>query len=487
MTSIQHNLSKINRLINELLDFKKQEQDFIPMNFSRQNIVDLLHRIYVTFREYATAQQIKFVWHAPQTPIEMWYDAEQLEKVFYNLLSNAFKHTPAQGTITLAISHTETQITIRVSDTGSGISPMYQQTIFDPFFQVPNDDKTSIGTGLGLTVAKGIVKAHYGDISIESEVGKGTTFSVTLPLGEDHIPAELKKETPETDPQPIESSELPDKKFMEEIVNSRKELGGKRTHILIVEDNDELRQHLSALFEPIYNVTQAHDGMEGWQLIQKELPDIILSDLMMPNLDGYELCSKVKNNLTTCHIPFVILTARVTEESALEGFRHGADDYISKPFSSRILITKCNNLVNSRLLMQNKFAHSTSLRPQLIATNSLDQQLIEKAAEVVQRNLTNPDFDIILFAREMALCRTKLFTKLKGVTGQTPNQFITNIRLKTSITLLETKPDLSIGEISYMVGFNSPSYFIKSFHTLYGTTPTAYRNTLQEKKTGTSA
>ncbi len=483
LTGIQYNIGKINRLINELLDFKKQEQDFIPMSFTCQNIVELLGRIHASFREYAIAQQIDFIWEAPDEPIEIWYDTEQLEKVFYNLLSNAFKYTPPQGKICLAIHAEKTHIVIRVSDTGSGIPPMYQQTIFDPFFQVPNDNKASIGTGLGLTVAKGIVKAHYGDISIQSEPGHGTTFSVSLPVGEEHIPPELKKSVPAGNiPYPDTPDNLPDKKFMEEIASSRKALGGKRTRILIVEDNDDLRQHLTSLFEPIYEVIQAQDGMEGWQLLREELPDIILSDLMMPNIDGYELCTKVKNNLTTCHIPFVILTARITEESTLEGFRHGADDYIAKPFNSRILITKCNNLVNSRILMQNKFAQSTSLRPQLIATNSLDQQLIEKAAEVVRKNLTNPDFDIILFAREMALGRTKLFTKLKGVTGQTPNQFITNIRLKTSITLLETEPGLSVGEISYMVGFNSPSYFIKSFHALYGTTPTAYRNNLKNKQ-----
>ncbi len=476
MIGIQGNLNKINRLINELLDFKRQEQDFQQMAFSGHDMVALLGKVYLTFREYAAERSIRFSFEHPDTPVEVWCDAEQLEKVFYNLLSNAFKYTKAGGEITVSLIAAQDNAVVKVSDTGSGIEARHQQHIFDPFYQAPHKGDGVLGSGLGLSITKGIVVAHYGHISLDSEPGQGSVFTVSIPMGKEHIPQEYLHTKKDEDSKCIEDLGAVDARFIEEVMRSRSETGiEEMPTIMIVEDNDELRGLLVALFTPLYKVVEACDGQDALQKLDSSAPDIILSDLMMPRVDGNELCRKVKGDFATSHIPFVILTAQVAVESALEGFRHGADDYIAKPFNSRILVTKCNNLVNSRAHLQAKFARSTSLTPSMLVTTRMDEELIEKAVEVVIRNISNPDFDIVLFAREMALGRTMLFSKLKGVTGQTPNQFITNIRLKHSVTLLRQHPELSVGEVAFMVGFNSPSYFIKSFRMLYGLTPVAFR------------
>ncbi len=479
VVGIQRNLQRMNKLINELLDFKKQEQEFMQMSFSRQDIVAMLNKILLSFKEYAASKNIelRFDNRSGKDKIEMWYDPEQLEKVFYNLVSNALKYTPNGRSVTVELSDTDSSVRVKVIDTGEGIDPAYHQAIFDPFFQVPDNARAGIGTGLGLSITKGILKALYGEIALESEKGKGSTFTVTLPKGDGHIPAQLKRKEIDEDELSVDDINSLDKAFVDDIVRSRQETGAQSPTIMIVEDNDELRHYLALLFEPIYKVIVAHDGLDAWQKLDHDLPDIILSDLMMPNMDGNELCIKVKNNINTSHIPFVMLTAKIAVDSMLEGFKSGADDYIAKPFNSKILITKCNNLVNTRIMLQNKFVSSKSVSPDmLVATNAIDHEFMEKAIQIVTDNMTNPDFDVVLFAREMAMGRTRFFMKLKGVTGQTPNRFITNIRLKKSVELLQDKPDLSIGEISYLVGFNSPSYFIKSFKALFGITPSTFKS-----------
>jgi CheY-like chemotaxis protein/nitrogen-specific signal transduction histidine kinase len=475
ITGIQGNLHKITRLINELLDFKKQEQDFRRMRFAPANLVVLLERVCLTFREYAAQRDIRFGFEHPEEGLQVWCDAEQIEKVFYNLISNSFKFTESRGEITVSLERSGEEAVVKVRDTGSGIDARHQEHIFDPFYQAPGKSETSLGSGLGLSIARGIVLAHYGQISVESEPGRGTIFTMAVPLGREHIPAELLHEERDEDEECARDIESIDERFIEQVAESRDNAGVGMPTIMIVEDNAQLLKHLSALFAPLYRVIEASDGLDAISKLSGNQPDIILSDLMMPGMDGYELCRRVKNNFATSHIPLVILTAKVAEESALEGFRHGADDYIAKPFNSRILVTRCNNLVNTRVQLQNKFARSTSVKPALLAASRIDRQFIERAAEVVVRNITNPDFDIVLFAREMALGRTKLFTKIKGVTGCTPNRFITNVRLKHSVALLEERPDLSVSEISFMAGFNTPSYFIQSFRALYGVTPAAWR------------
>jgi DNA-binding response OmpR family regulator len=337
------------------------------------------------------------------------------------------------------------------------------------------DTTTRQGSGIGLALANGVVGLHHGKIEVASEVNKGSIFAVTLMMGENHFEDAEKTHFKEHESNFIAEIITPDKEFIEEIKLSQQKVNAQNSSILIIEDNEELLQLLSGIFEPIYKVTTATNGVEGFEKATEVQPDIILSDVMMPRMSGVEMCSKLKSNFETSHIPIVLLTAQTAADYVVQGLLTGADDYIVKPFNTKVLVTRCNNLVNSRKLLQQKFALQIDIDPQLIATNSIDQQLLEKATLIVEKNIDNAEFDVNAFASEMWLSRTNLFNKLKGVTGQTPNDFIVNIRLKKSIYLLVNNPELSIADITVQVGFGSTSYYIKKFHKLFGVTPAQYR------------
>jgi DNA-binding response OmpR family regulator len=284
------------------------------------------------------------------------------------------------------------------------------------------------------------------------------------------------------DNRTIEVNRLMDKQFVDDIIRTQEEAGSRGAKLLIVEDNNELRQYLTELFDPFYKIAVASDGEEALQKLEYYTPDIIVSDLMMPNVDGVELCRRVKNNVETSHIRFVMLTAKMTVESELEGFRSGADDYIAKPFNSKILVTKCNNLVNSRLQQQKSFMYSHSMSSdELAGDNTIDKMFLDSVMKIMNEHIADASFDIGEFAREMAMGRTSFFMKLKGITGQTPNKFMTNVRLKKSMDIMKNDPALSVGEVSYMVGFSSPSYFIKLFKELFGETPASFKKTLAKE------
>lgn len=472
--SINRNLGKIHSLLGELLDFKKHEQgSVIQVRFREQDLLPVLQRTSLVFKEFAANQRKRFEFRNDcGNGIPLWFDAEQLDKVFYNLLSNAFKHTPEEGSVTLGVSEDEDHVTVTVADTGEGIAPEHLGSIFEPFYQVPDSASAQKGTGLGLSITQGIVKAHGGEIRCSSALNVGTTFTVTLPKGDAHIPAGQKDETPLPETETKQSLAPLESAYTDTIKKARGE--DVQPSILIVEDNGELREYLATLFAPIYSVTTACDGADAWEKLEHHVPDLILTDLMMPNLDGNELCIKVKNSFYTSHVPVVILTAKTAEESVLESLRNSADDYIVKPFNAKVLVAKCNNLVNTRIGLQRSFEHSAD-SPERLATNEIDRAFIEKAIRVVTENLTNPDFDVNQFASEMALGRTRLFGKLKGVTGQTPNKFITTVRLRYAREKLSDPEDFSVGQVSDMAGFSSPSYFIRAFKSVYGLTPAAFK------------
>ena len=472
--SINRNLGRIHSLLGELLDFKKHEQgSVIQVRFREQDLLPVLQRTSLVFKEFAANQRKRFEFRNDcGKSIPLWFDAEQLDKVFYNLLSNAFKHTPEEGAVTLGVSEDEDHVTVMVADTGEGIAPEHLGSIFEPFYQVPDSAGAQKGTGLGLSISQGIVKAHCGEIRCSSALNVGTTFTVTLPKGDAHIPAGQKDETPLPETETKQSLAPLESAYTDTIKKARGE--DVQPSILIVEDNDELREYLATLFAPIYGVTTACDGADAWEKLEHHVPDLILTDLMMPNMDGNELCIKVKNSFYTSHVPVVILTAKTAEESVLESLRNSADDYIVKPFNAKVLVAKCNNLVNTRIGLQRSFEHSAD-SPERLATNEIDRAFIEKAIRVVTENLANPDFDVNQFASEMALGRTRLFGKLKGVTGQTPNKFITTVRLRYAREKLSDPEDFSVGQVSDMAGFSSPSYFIRTFKSVYGLTPAAFK------------
>jgi signal transduction histidine kinase/ligand-binding sensor domain-containing protein/DNA-binding response OmpR family regulator len=475
MQSVHKNTLRMGKLINELLDFRKQEQGYLQIRVSQQDIIAFLNEIILTFKEYAAHKQINFSFLHSESCINLWFDTNQMEKVFYNLLSNAFKFTPVGGDICISVTVEGVTVVIDVSDSGSNINEKDIDKIFDRFYQAENGYNTGTGTGIGLALAKGIVDLHHGTIKARNLPEGGCRFSVSMPIGDDHF-SEEQKATPDLmNPNNINFYPVPDEAFMNEIMESQRQLSEQKSRILLVEDNAELLDLLVQIFKPLYEVTTAVNGADAFEKAIQQQPDIIVSDIMMPVMSGTELCSKIKSNLETCHIPVVLLTARTTIEYTIEGFRMGADDYLTKPFNTRLLIIRCNNLVNNRKQLQAKFSKQSNNDIELIATNSLDQQFMSKAIGVVEKMLDNSAFDVNQFASEMLMGRTAFFHKLKGITGQTPNEFITNIRLKKSLQLLVEQPEMSITDIGYELGFSSPSYFTKCFREVFGVTPAKYR------------
>ena len=477
LVNIHRNTLRMKRLITELLDFRKQEQGFEKFKYSKQDIYAFLDEIYLSFKEYARGKQINLEFLNKDRNLEVWFDVVQLEKVIYNLLSNAFKYTSLGGTVSLSVQEYENSVVILISDTGIGIAEKSLDKIFDRFYQVDSTDNQK-GTGIGLALAKSIIEVHKGKISVRSMEGKGTTFVVELPLGDSHIADSQKVATPDIDSSCISELTMYGDKALTDVMddeNPANESEDTKSKILIVEDNEELRGLLVRLFSKVYSVCEAQDGEEGLDKTKEIQPDIVLSDIMMPKMSGIEMCRKIKSNFETSHIPVILLTAQTAEEYTMQGLKMGADDYVTKPFNVKHLFMRCNNLVNSRKLLQKKYAKQMDNNVDILATNSADHQFMEQCVACIEQNLDNPDFDVNMFAQAMNTGRTKLFLKIKGITGQTPNDFILNIRLKKAQMLLKQMDTKTVSEIAYEVGFNSPSYFIKRFRELFGVTPAQYQ------------
>ncbi len=463
LQNIRKNAANLKKLINELLDFKKQEQGLVKLKVARQDIVKYLHHIFVSFQDYGNSLNINTSFLSTEEKIEAWFDVAQMEKVFYNLLSNAFKFTPPSGAISMLVKRNGDTVEIIVEDTGVGIKEESITRIFNRFYQAQDTD-TSIqpldpGTGIGLALVKDIVEQHHGTISVLSNFGKGSAFKIILPLGRDHFGA-----------GDFPVNEVPEVAVVEGMNGD--EGSEKKNTILIVEDNTDLRNILMELFLPMYKVVTASDGAEVMRMVKEIMPDLVLLDIMLPNISGIELCKKIKSDLATRNIPVVLLTAAVAPEKKLEGLQIGADDYITKPFESRELIIRCNSLINNRIRLKDV---SVPVVEKVYPGNRQHQQIIQDATRLVLKNLDNPEFSMDQFAAELNISRSSLFTKIKEITGQTPNDFITEIRLRKSLELLKENKEEAVSNIAFSVGFNDPSYFIKQFKKFYGVTPGQYR------------
>jgi len=484
---IYKNAYRMRSLINELLDFRKLEQKHVMLKVHEQNLIDFLKELYLSFYEYAMSRSINYYFESKEENIPCRFDPEQLQKVFYNLLSNAFKYTPAGGTIQMIVSQNKDEIIVRVTDNGVGIESKELNKIFDPFFQADNKIGSSddTGTGIGLSITKNIVELHHGKITVESSPGYGSIFTVHLLKGCEHFlnDTNVTFDSEPPDWEIVIPDSLPDSVFLEQMTEASGVLleSDKRTRpvILIVEDKEELLQTLSSLFSPLYHVLLARNGAEGLQKAQEEKPDLILSDIMMPVMSGSEMCLRIKNNIDLCHIPVVLLTALTSEEQNIKSFQYGADDYISKPFNAKILLARCNNLIRSRSLFQKRLKNQTDFDVQLLANNPLDKNFLEKIESIIEQHLTDPDFGINKFSREMAMSRSSLFAKVKDLTGMTPNAYMLNHKLKRAAVLLKNNPELQIVEISDRLGFNSAGYFSRCFKARFNKSPQEYRRTCE--------
>lgn len=473
---------QLKELIGELLDFRKQEQGKMKLKVSQMNLVNFLNETYLLFQPYAESKHIHFEFHKQQDDIELWFDWKQMRKVINNLLSNAVKHVPSQGRIVMEVGTTDSEAWFSVEDNGSGILPADIDKIFDRFYQSSADTELNAGTGIGLALTKGIVELHHGKISVESVQGEGAKFMVRIPLGKELYKQDEIIEASEgaiisqltLDEQKKElATEFSDSENIEEGLVGGKD--GFRPRILIVEDNESIRHMLAELFEGLYEVTTAVDGQDALEKVNEVSPHIVLSDVLMPRMSGIELVKQLKGNLDTCHIPVVLLTARTEIEQNLEGLKIGADDYITKPFDSRLLVFRCNNLVNNRRKLQEYFTKQPTVDTPVLATNPLDKEFLDEVIKVFEQHLDDSDFTIDMLAQQMLVSRTRMYAKIKAITGQTPNDFFITLRLKKAAFLLRNNPELNVTQISDQTGFSSPRYFSKLFKKAYQLTPMAYR------------
>ncbi len=492
ITLANRNARRLLHLINQLMEFRKIETGKLQLKVSKGDLSEFFDGILNSFNQLAREKKISYtiVPHHPQ--IETWFDHEKLENIVYNLVSNAFKYTPENGAITVEFGvqgvetagdsdngdQTVNHLKISVTDTGVGIPKDQIQNIFKRFYRVNNDATLKArGSGIGLSLTRELVKAHHGSIYVESTVGKGSIFTVQLPCDQSFY--RMDEAGTESHFVP-ESTKLRTDYLVEELKAEEKiavepvaDKSSEKPLVLIVEDNQDLRHFISVNLKNKYQILEARNGLEGYEFTKRFLPRLIISDIMMPEMDGLELCTRIKENILTSHIPILLLTARTTVENWIEGLESGADDYIPKPFNLSILEAKITSTIQNRQRLKKLYLTKMSAEPKEIVTTSLDEQFLRKAIEVVEANYQDPDFSVEMFVEKMAVSRSLLHKKLSAIVDQSAGDFITHHRLKKSAELLKTRT-FSISEVAYQVGFNDPKYFSRIFRRIFGVTPTEY-------------
>lgn len=464
---IDRNARKLLGLVNQLLDFRKLDVNAHKIQRSHGDIVQFMKEQASLFNEAMNKKQISFTFKSDFPVLYMWFDSDKMGKTMINILSNAYKFTPEGGHVNVKLQAYEREkIKIAVEDDGIGIPESDLDKIFERFYQVKSSKEGNFqGSGIGLHIAKEFIELHGGEIQAIRLPEKGTRFEIILPIVQQD--------------QPIEESEELDKaKEAEETTdpyNSEQSMEDQLPKLLIVEDNADLRSFLSDQFKHEYSVLQAENGVEGKEIALSEIPDMILTDVMMPQMDGVTLCQELKADIRTSHIPLILLTAKSGEESKLEGLTAGADDYITKPFNLDILKIKIKNIVEARKKSQNEFHQQIKIEPSKITVSSLDEKLISKALEYTEKHLSDPDYSVEELSRELGMSRVHLYKKLSSLTGKTPIEFIRVVRLKRAAQLLK-ESQLSVSEIAYEVGFNNPKYFRKYFKDEFGVLPSQYEN-----------
>lgn len=461
---IDRNAQNLLRLVNQLLDFRKLDDNAHKLQQSHGDIIRFLNEQASLFNDAMEKKQINYTFSSEITALHIWFDPDKLAKVMVNLLSNAYKFTPEEGHVSIHVRQVDnSSLSIVVKDDGVGIPEEDLEKIFERFYQVnPSKDYNNQGSGIGLHIVKEYVELHHGKVHAERLPEKGSLFEFILPIVSD---------APEhSDALLAEGAEQDEEQLVSE-TSTENEL----PKLLVVEDNAELLAFLTDQLKNDYVVLRASNGVDGKEIALAEIPDLILSDVMMPLMDGVELCQQLKADIRTSHIPLILLTAKSGEESKLEGLTAGADDYITKPFNLNILKVKIRNIVEMRRHNQKEFQEQVKIEPSKIAVSSLDEKLIRKALEYTEQHMSDPDFSVEELSRELGMSRVHLYKKLSSLTGKTPIEFIRIIRLKRAAQLLQ-ESQLTVSEIAYEVGFNNPKYFRKYFKDEFGILPSLYGN-----------
>lgn len=516
---VERNTNRMLRLVNQILDFRKIQNQKMKMQVQQLNVVAFVRKIMDNFESVAEEHNIDFLFQTEKEALNLWVDADKFEKIVFNLLSNAFKYTPNGKMITVFIREDEGTVSVGVQDQGIGIAENKRKSLFVRFENLVDKNLfNQASSGIGLSLVKELVEMHKATISVDSRLGEGSCFKVDFLKGKEHYNSSVEfiledSATPlsmerivdiansslQTEAAIVDAPNLEVSAAKEEAEeSSSKEL------MLLVEDNQELRSFLRSIFTSTYRVVEASDGMEGWSKALKYLPDIIISDVMMPEKDGIEMTRELRADMTTSHIPIILLTAKTTIESKLEGLEYGADDYITKPFSATYLQARVENLLMQRKKLQNFYRDSlthvmmsevpgvqeevlsghevTELEPESGVTEEPmmpemspnDRKFMDKLVDLMEQNMDNGELVVDDLVRELAVSRSVFFKKLKTLTGLAPIEFIKEMRIKRAAQLIETG-EFNMTQISYMVGINDPRYFSKCFKAQVGMTPTEYR------------
>ncbi|NIJ54743.1 tetratricopeptide repeat protein [Dyadobacter arcticus] len=485
---IDRNARQLLHLINQLLDYSKLEAGSLKVKLIRGDVNQRMKATTFAFFSLAESKQIHLHFRSEFKSIQALFDPDLLDKILNNLLSNAFKFTPPEGHVTVSVAllntpdaaqsparQTNRSLEITVRDTGIGIQEKQLDQIFDRFFQVEGTQVVEQqGTGIGLALVKELVNLHNGTISVKSEVGQGTRFAVHLPLAECSFEIKQLVDQPKTESSFGWFKEQANGHFALPVLPLHVEQNNQKPLMLMVEDNAEVREFIGRSFLENFRVIEASDGVEGLKIAQKEIPDIIITDRMMPLIDGVEFCRQLKNDERTSHIPLIMLTAKASETSKIEGLKIGADDYILKPFNLLELKIRVENLIEQRKQLRERFTREVRLQPKDIAISSADEVFFQRAIRVIEEHMADTDFSVETFVSKVGMSRVQVHRKLKALTNQSTSEFIRSIRLKRAASLLEQHYG-SIADVMYEVGFNNVSYFASNFKKMYGVNPSEYQ------------
>lgn len=463
------NAQRLLHLVNQLLDFRKGEMSTHQLSLSEGDIISYVHSVCNSFLLMADKKHIQFSFFSGIDTFSMAFDADKVGKIVMNLLSNAFKFTPEGGRVTVMIEHvtgTPDTLEIKIADTGIGISDVDKEHIFDRFYQADHKGvEETTGNGIGLSLVRDFVTLHEGEVKVFDNIGTGSVFVIQFPVKHVETQVQLPEETG------MSVGDEEDREMKEEV---REETGRKDSPLLlVVDDNEDFRIFMRYSLELQYRVKLAVNGNEAWEMMQEELPDLVISDVMMPQMDGNELCRLIKQDKRTAHIPVILLTARQNTEAKLEGLQTGADDYVTKPFNMTILVLRIRKLIE--LSRYHRVTQGMiDPAPSEIVITSLDEKLIEKAIKYVEDNMSRTELSVEELSRELGMSRVHLYKKLLQITGKTPIEFIRVIRLKRAAQLLR-ESQLHVSEVAFEVGFNNPKYFSRYFKDEFGVLPSVYQ------------
>ena len=471
---IDQNGKRILRMINQIMDLRKLDNSEMRLAASETDVKQFLTTVFSSFTQMAEKKGIEYDFSAADNLPRMWIDRDKLDKVVFNVLSNAFKYTPDGGRIALSVAVEDDNLTIRVKDSGAGIPKEFWNAIFERFYQVRDDsNRNKMGTGIGLHLCHKLMELHHGRIFVESSDANGSVFTIQLPLDSSYLTDDQKvSETDIVQPQRLELPDEDDESAME--TAEKEPSASKNRHtVLVVEDEAEIRNYLHEILGKEYNVITAENGAVGLEAAIKQIPDCIVTDIMMPEMTGTEMCRKIKTNPSTCDIPVIMLTAKATEQQRVEGIQYGADSYITKPFSVDHLKTRIRKLIELRYAMRSKYSGKLEVKDDNIKVKSADEKLLEKVEAFVLKQLDNTDLSVELISQEIGVSRSHLHRKLKQLTNQNPSDYIKNTRLRHAAYLLANK-NIAVSEACYATGFSSLSHFSNSFKEFYGISPTKY-------------